>query len=155
MRERLNNYKLLLRLLPLLATSGAARRLLREMMAFVRSIPGVMQQPLPDSMAQVTPERAVQPFDETRLRQLADLAAVLERRSVPGICLKRSLTRYHYLTQIGIPLEVVFGARFKEGERRDVTGHAWLEQDGRIYYEHPSNVTPFTPIYRYSPVAMG
>lgn len=155
MTERLRNYKLLLRWLPTLLTNGATRRLLGEMMRFVRQIPEVMQQPLPMAMRSITPEPSppspLTQREERELRELADLAAVLERRSVPGICLKRSLVRYHYLSQIGVPLEVVFGARFVEGEQKDVTGHAWLEQNGEIYWESAENVTPFTPIYRYSP----
>jgi hypothetical protein len=128
--------------------------MLREMMAFVRRIPAYMKQPLPAAMIAMTPKRsAPRPrLDEQALRELADLAAVLERDSVPGICLKRSLVRYHYLSQIGVPLEVVFGARFVEGaKKKDVTGHAWLEQAGKVYWESAENVTPFTPIYRYSP----
>lgn len=157
MRERLRNYRLLLRWLPLLLTDGETRRLLREMMGFVRGIPEVMRQPLPKAIAAVTAQEPSPPGHlsqrregEQKLRELADLAAVLERRSVPGICLKRSLVRYHYLTQIGVPLEIVFGARFVEGVKKDVTGHAWLEQDGEVYWESAENVTPFTPIYRYS-----
>ncbi len=151
MSERGRNYRLFLRWLPTLLTSGDTRRLLREMMGFVRDIPAVMKQPLPLAMKSITLETPLPhlPQGEETLRELADLAAALERRSVPGICLKRSLVRYHYLTQIGVPLDVVFGARFVEGEKKDVTGHAWLEQDGAIYWESADNVTPFTPIYRY------
>ncbi len=155
MRERLRNYRLLLRWLPMLLTNRETRQLLREMMAFVRGIPQVMKQPLPAAMQEITPEQsahAPRRLGEQALRDLADLAAVLERRSVPGICLKRSLVRYHYLSQIGVPLEIVFGARFVAGEKKnDVTGHAWLEQAGQVYWESAENVTPFTPIYRYSP----
>lgn len=153
MRERIRNYTLLLRWLPVLLIDGQRRGLLRQMMAFVREIPAVMARPLPEGMASITPTTfaADSRFSERELRELADLAAALERQSVPGICLKRSLTRYHYLTEIGVPLEVVFGARFKEGVKRDVTGHAWLEQGGTVYWESAENTQPFTPIFRYPP----
>ena len=151
MNERLRNYWLLLRLLPFLAISGTRRRLLREMMAFVRQLPTIMRQPLPQAMQAVMVEQASYDFDVATVRDLADLASALEQRSVPGICLKRSLTRYHYLHH-RVPLTVIFGAKLVKGAaRRDVAGHAWLELEGKAWFESAENAESFTPLFRWPP----
>ena len=149
MRERLRNYQLLLRLLPILAISAKRRHLLHEMMAFVRQLPAIMQQPLPQAMQVVANLSDNSALDVMAIRDLADLASVLERRSVPGICLKRSLTRYRYLHH-RLPLVVVFGAKLLKGEqKRDLTGHAWLELDGVAWFESAENYQEFTPLFRW------
>lgn len=151
MRERLRNIWLLLRLLPTLVVDAEQRELLSEMMAFVRSLPAIMKRPLPEVMQVVARTSTRYQLPEQRLRDLADLAAALERRSVPGICLKRSLVRYRYLTPLGVPLQIVFGARFDSAHKgaRKIAGHAWLEQEGRVYFESAENVTPFRPMFRW------
>ena len=151
MRERLHNLFLLCKLLPMLMASAAQRQLLAEMMRFLRELPAIMKRPLPDAMRMVAALPVPVRLPEKRLRELADLAAALERRSVPGICLKRSLIRYRYLSAIDVPLEVVFGVRFKDVKQaqRQIAGHAWLEQDGVVYFESAENTTPFKPIFRW------
>ena len=155
MRERIRNYLLLIRLLPVLAVSAERRRLLAEMMAFCRRLPQVMQQPLPDVMAAVVSDAPELPgCSEGQVRALADLASALERRSVPGICLRRSLTRYRFLAAFELPFEVVFGARLVPGaDKRELNGHAWLEKEGEAYFESAENYEDFTPMFRWPPAS--
>lgn len=119
-----------------------------------RQLPAILQQPLPEAMARLTPDvGGIRPLpDETTTRQLADLAALLERQSPLGLCLRRSLVRYHYLRQLGIPVVVRFGAKFVDGvQERDVTGHAWLEVNGRVYHEPEENWRGFTVMFTWPP----
>lgn len=156
MNERLSNILLIFKVAPLMLTNGASRRLLAEMFEFVRSLPERMQQPLPAMMNDISCSVTdYGSFTELQVRNLADLASVLEKRSVPGICLKRSLTRYQFLQPFGLSLEVIFGAKLlKDGaEKRGLTGHAWLLQQGEPYFEAAENYTNFTPIYRWPPQA--
>ena len=141
--------------LPVLAGQRDQRRLLAEMRQLCRRLPAVLRQPLPEAMAQLTPEDgAIRPLpDEAATRQLADLAALLERRSPLGLCLRRSLVRYHYLRQLDIPVVVKFGAKFVAGaQEKDVAGHAWLEVNGRVYHEPEENWRGFTVMFTWPPV---
>src|SRR5215831_7727782 len=126
-RPRLSHWALGLRVLAAAATSAEQRRLLREMRAYVRALPAMLADPLPKVLATQTPERADLELPAGDVRRLADAAALLERRSPLGLCLRRSLVRYHYLRRAGLPVTINFGARFKQGAAdRDVTGNAWI-----------------------------
>ena len=154
---RLHHLFLAIRLLPLLITDKAARRLLAQMRSFCRTLPAQLQRPLPQAMAQLAPASGEDPLpsdSEARVRELADLAALLAIRSPLGLCLRRSLTRYHFLRRAGVPVAVQFGARF-QGDKadRDVTGHAWLTLNGRPYYEAEENWRNFTVMFRWPPAA--
>lgn len=84
------------------------------------------------------------------VRRLADLTALLDRRSPFGLCLRRSLLRYHFLRRAGVPVAVQFGARFKAGQPdRDVTGHAWVALDGQPYFEDGENYRGFRVMLSY------
>jgi len=124
----------------------ARRRLLDEMRQLCRQLPVLMKLPLPRAMVKLTPTAALQPLPgEATTRHLADLAALLERRSPLGLCLRRSLLRYHYLRQLELPLVLRFGARLTAGvEQRDMTGHAWLTLEGQPYHESAANYREFT-----------
>jgi hypothetical protein len=151
---RLRHLALAIKLLPALFSHQQTRGQLREMRHFCRTLPAVLQQqPLLTALAQIEPAQNrlnVNTFSEQRLRDLADLAALLERRSPLGLCLRRSLTRYHFLRQLGVPVVIQFGARFvgKEADR-EVTGHAWLMCDGRPYHEAEENWRDFTVMFRW------
>jgi hypothetical protein len=55
------------------------------------------------------------------------------------------MVRYHYLRRAGLPLTISFGARFTGGHAdRDVTGHAWVELDGKPFHEDGENYRGFT-----------
>ena len=148
---RLSHLGLALSALPGLVADPQQRRLLHEMRLLARRLPAVLEAPLPQAMAELTPETGADGTPpEATLRRLADLAALLERHSPLGICLRRSLLRYHFLRRAGIPLVVHFGARFAEkATRRDVAGHAWVTLDEEPYYEAGDNWQGFTVIYRW------
>jgi hypothetical protein len=152
-RARAQNITLLIRSLPGLLFSARRRALLREMRQFVAELPEKMNAPILDVMADITPifnEEKKGIKQETILREYADLAALLARRSPLGVCLRRSLVRYHFLRRVGIDVDVQFGARFVGGKPdRQVTGHAWLTQDGQPYYEESENWEGFTVMFSY------
>jgi hypothetical protein len=85
-----------------------------------------------------------------QVRCLADAVAAWHLRSPLGICLRRSLLRYHFLRQVGLPVNIVFGARLKDSqEGGSIGGHAWLTLDGSPYYENPDDYTGFVVMYTY------
>jgi hypothetical protein len=149
MLTRLRNLLLFLSTVVLLL-HPARRRLWREMRAYLRRLPAALAAPLPAALAAQTPAAVDISEEHDALRRLADSAALLDRRSPLGLCLRRSLVRYHYLRRAGLPLEIRFGARFTGGHAdRDVTGHAWVELDGEPYYEDGENYSGFTVMLRY------
>jgi hypothetical protein len=149
MLTRLRNW--LTGLLALATLAHPRRRALwAEMRAYVRSLPTALQAPLPAVLAAQTPAAADLPLSPAVVRRLADAAALFERRSPLGVCLRRSLVRYHYLRRAGVPLVVNFGARFKDKTPdRDLTGHAWVTLEGRPYYEDGENFRGFTVVLSY------
>lgn len=147
---RVRHVTLALRRAPGLVLDADQRALLAGMRAFVRELPQVMQRPLPDAMTHVEPAAARPLPPEPLTRDLADLAALLERDSPLGICLRRSLVRYRYLRQLDLPLVVCFGAKLiKSGQQRNIAGHAWLTLEGRPYYEPSENWQGFTVMYSW------
>ena len=150
MIARLRHAWLALRLAPRLLTNPRSRRRLQDMRRFTRGLPAALRDPLLEALRRVTPDRVSEPESESDVRDLADLAALLDRRSPVGLCLRRSLTRYHFLRRSGIPVTLRFGARFIHGKAdRDVTGHAWLTLNGEPYYEDGENWRGFTVMLSY------
>lgn len=156
---RLRHLWLGLRLLPGLLANPQQRRLLAEMQALGRRLPAILQQPIPQAMTELETMAGKRPFPlppENKTRQLADLAALLDRRSPLGLCLRRSLLRYRYLHELDVPVTVLFGAKFVPGELPDqkkVTGHAWLVQEERPYYEDDKNWQGYTIMLRWPQVS--
>jgi Transglutaminase-like superfamily len=147
---RLRNVWLALSLLPALLFDVRQRRLFAEMRAFCRRLPGVLAAPLPQVLAALTPQTADLALPAAQVRRLADVAALLDRRSPLGVCLRRSLARYHYLRRAGLPVAVQFGARFVSGKPdREISGHAWLTLAGQPYFEDGENFRGFTVMYGY------
>ena len=153
---RLRHLWLGLRLLPGLLIFGSQRELLAEMRTLGRQLQKLLQQPIPQAMAELEMMNgAERPFPlppETKTRQLADLAALLDRRSPLGLCLRRSLLRYRYLHELGVPVTVLFGAKFAPGElpeQKKVTGHAWLVLGERPYHEDDENWQGYTVMLRW------
>ena len=151
-QTRLQHLQLALSCLPTLASSPQQRALLAEMRKFCRQLPTVLSQPIPQAMSVLTPndgeQRPLPP--EPITRNLSDLASLLERRSPLGLCLRRSLVRYHYLRQLDVPVAVQFGAKFVgRQQQKDITGHAWLVLNGRPYYEAEENWRDFTVIFTW------
>jgi len=128
----------------------AQRRVYGEMRAYVRGLPALLNAPLPAVVASQTPAAADLALPAPAVRRLADAAALWERRSPLGLCLRRSLVRYHYLRRAGVPLTLNFGARFKGGQAdRDVAGHAWVTLAGAPYYEDGENYLDFVTMLRF------
>ena len=154
---RLRHLLLVLTVLPSLLLDSRQRRTFAEMRVFLSHLPEVLAGALPDALAAITPTPLASSFSdgsgtscEGILRRLADLAALLDRRSPLGLCLRRSLVRYHFLRREGIPLVVQFGARFKDGRPdREVVGHAWLTLEGKPYFEDHENFQGFNVMLRY------
>ena len=125
--------------------SPRRRALVREMRGFIRSLPTVLKAPLPAALQHITPAAGSTSETEPSVRNLADLTALLDRQSSLGLCLRRSLTRYHFLRRAGVPVVLQFGAKFVNGKPdREITGHAWLTLEGAPYYEAGENWRGFT-----------
>jgi transglutaminase superfamily protein len=151
MLTRLRNWGLGARALLALALGGPARRgLWAEMRRYARGLPGALSAPLPQAVAAQTPQTVDLALPQADVRDLADAAALFERRSPLGLCLRRSMLRYHFLRRAGLPLVLNFGARFKEGQAdREITGHAWVTLDGQPYHEDGENYQGFTVMLRF------
>ncbi len=152
---RLRHLWLGLRLLPHLLVAPRQRQLLAEMRTLGHNLPQILKQPLPQAMAELETMVVERPFPlppETKTRQLADLAALLDRHSPLGLCLRRSLLRYRYLHELGVPLTLLFGAKFAPGETptaKKITGHAWLALAERPYHEADENWQGYTVMLRW------
>lgn len=153
MFTRLQHLWLLIRWLPWLMLRAEYRRVLKRMRMFCGRVPTILQQPLPQAMQQIgQPAAAAVNLPENHIRDLADLAALLQRHSPLGLCLRRSLVRYHYLRPRGVPVIVHFGARLLgQPEKRGLTGHAWLTLNGQPYHETDENWQGFTVMYTWPP----
>jgi hypothetical protein len=106
----------------------------------------------PKALAALTPEpEQKRPLpSETTTRNLADLTALLERQSPLGLCLRRSLVRFHYLRQLDMPLVVQFGVKRVSGApQKESAGHAWLTLHGRPYYEAEENWRDFAVMFTW------
>jgi hypothetical protein len=152
---RIRHLLLGLRLLPSLVVKPQQRQLLGEMRALARQLPFILKQPIPQAMTQLETMVTERPYPlppESQTRQLADLAALLERHSPLGLCLRRSLVRYCYLHELNVPVSVLFGAKFAPGEApevKKVTGHAWLTLAERPYHEADENWQGYTVMLRW------
>lgn len=143
---RVRNWRTGLEALLLLARPRN-RALWSEMRAYVRRLPSALEGPLPEALRAQTPAGADLDMPERAVRVLADAAALVERGSPLGLCLRRSLVRYHFLRRAGVPVAVQFGARFTGGQAdREVTGHAWVTLNGQPYYEAGENYRGFAVI---------
>lgn len=147
---RARHWRLAAATLPGLLLDAQRRAVFREMRAFARSLPAKLRAPLPPALEGLTPHTTDIALDERTVRLLADLAAVLDRRSPLGICLRRSLIRFHFLRRAGVPVDVQFGAQLADdaAERR-IAGHAWLTLDGTPYHEPGENWQGFSVMYSW------
>ena len=167
MRVSVRHLFLALGTLPLLIFSARRRALFREMQTFVRALPAVLQAPLPQALARLTPARGdaasgmgaefargdnagADFVGADSIRDLSDLTALLDRRSPLGLCLRRSLVRFHYLRRAGLPVHLKFGAKFVTGKPdREVTGHAWLTLNDAPYHEADENWKGFVVMFSF------
>ena len=148
MLARLRHLWLLVSQGPLILIKPHLRSAYRHAQVFSRSLPARLKQPLPESMAAMAKQAellSLPELSEAQLRQVADLAALLDRASPLGLCLRRSLTRYVLLRSHSVPLDVKFGARFKNDQPdRPITGHAWVTLNDQPYFEDDENWRDFT-----------
>ena len=139
--------------LPDLCCSRAKRRLFVKMRAFIRELPRKLQSPLPEAMRELlSAEELAQPIPHSAetIRRLVDLAILLNRQAEPGLCMRRSLTRFYFLRQAGVPVQVCFGARLvDEDHARRLSGHAWLMLDGKPYHEPGNCVHDYVVMYAF------
>jgi len=149
---RLRHWRLAVSLLPLLFSSRH-RALLAEMRSFCESLPITLKPSLIEGLRLIDPRSTrsgTKEFNEDTVRNFADLAALLDRHSPLGLCLRRSLTRYHFLRQADVPVVMRFGAKFVSGKPdREITGHAWLTLNDSPYYEADENWRGFTVMMSY------
>ncbi|MCC7380761.1 MAG: lasso peptide biosynthesis B2 protein [Deltaproteobacteria bacterium] len=151
LRRRARHARVLARALPGLFRSPEHRRLFVELLALSQSLPRRLDRPLPEAMSSLAPQAtAGASLPEGTTRDLADLAALVDRRSPLGLCLRRSLTRYFALRRIGVPVVVRFGARRGGPEGATaVAGHAWLTLDGAPYHEPDDEWRGFVVMYSH------
>lgn len=126
--------------------NGAQRRLLAEALALARELPARLEQPLPAALLALTPPAEPQPLDAETTRALVDALSAFGAGRPLGICLRRSLLRYHFLRRAGLPLVIHFGAR-RLGD--DIAGHAWLTLAGQPYHEKPEHILVHTLMWSY------
>lgn len=150
MLTRFQHLGLALRLGPGLVVSASQRAQLTAMRAFCRTLPGALRGSLAEALQSLTPPLGAVEANVAHIRDLADLAALLERRSPLGLCLRRSLTRYYFLRRAGVPVQLRFGAKFTHGQPdRNVTGHAWLTLNAVPYFEEDENWRGFTMMFAH------
>ena len=108
-------------------------------------------QALPEFLAELAPTHSdLLNVNPDQLRDLIDAKARLDRRSPFGLCLRRSLWRYHFLRRAGVELGIVFGVRFRQAhEGEGVAGHAWNTLGGQPYHEREEDYRGFTVVYRW------
>ncbi len=144
--------------------SAPRRSLLGQMIGLSRRLPRQFDRPLPVMLACLTPGESANegvsplssrlpadaPLTTDQIRHLADAVAAWHVTSPLGICLRRSLLRYHFLRQAGLPVQIVFGARLKSHqEGGGIGGHAWLTLNGAPYHEQPQDYAGFAPMFVY------
>jgi len=130
------------------------RAMLAEMRRVQHSLPARYQaQPLPDFLIELTPEQDDwRDRSQNQVRALVDALALVDRGSPFGLCLRRSLLRYHFLRRAGLPLGIVFAMRKREqNEMPGLAGHAWNILHDKPYFERPEDMVGFTEVYRWSP----
>jgi hypothetical protein len=134
-------------------SKAPTRELLWQIWSLSQELPRQFDDPLPVMMARLTPDcpylaRQVGQVPETDVRRLVDAVAAGHFWSKLGICLRRSLLRYHFLRALDLPVVIIFGARLKdEQEGGGIGGHAWLTLDDKPYYETPGDYEGFVEMY--------
>jgi len=132
--------------------SREGRAMLAEMRQVQQSLPPRYEAlPLPDFLAAITPENEDwQHKDQDQVRALVDALAFWDRQSPFGICLRRSLLRYHFLRRTGLPLGIIFAMRSRtQQEMPGLAGHAWNTLHDQPYHERPQDMVGFTPVYHW------
>ena len=142
-----NSLILLIATVPGLMISTRRRVIFREMRTFSRELSGRLRAPLLPVLAELVSDNVVaspEEQTETTIRNLADLAVLLESRTDIGYCLRRSLVRFYFLRRAGIPVVIHVGASHSIREGTElVDGHAWLTLEDQPYFELHKNLDSF------------
>jgi hypothetical protein len=106
--------------------------------------------PLPRALRIVSTTRsrrseATAPHTQARLARAVDLLLSADVLFFKPICWKRAAILHRYLSQNGITTHILFGVR-NDAEGK-VTGHAWLEADGKPLLE--STVPDYVVTYSF------
>jgi hypothetical protein len=145
MKTRWRNIGLALKVLLRVLIDPRQRQLFQAMRAFIRQLPIVLKAPILQALQSITPTVSARSNAEQSTRELADVVALLDRASPLGLCLRRSLTRYHFLRELSVPVTLHFGAKLIGGQPdRSITGHAWLTLNDQIYFEASENYRGFS-----------
>jgi hypothetical protein len=134
------------------ALSADGRAMMREIRQLQAALPHLMAtHALPELLQTLTPSSPDwQGREEAQVRALVDAMARADLASPLGLCLRRSLLRYHFLLRVGIPLTIVLAMRKRrEGEPPGLAGHAWNELHGAPYHEREEDMLGFTVVYRW------
>jgi hypothetical protein len=124
----------------------AQRHLLIEALDLARELPARLEQPLPVALLALTPPAQPQVLSFDATRAIVDALSAFGAGRPLGICLRRSLLRYHFLQRAGLPVVIHFGAR-RQGQ--DIAGHAWLTLNGQPYHEKAEHVWAHTVMWSY------
>jgi hypothetical protein len=91
--------------------------------------------PLPRALEIVAGPRSSKSIDvdHERLARAIDLLLSTDVWMFKPICWKRAAVLHRYLSRSGTPTRIIFGVR--NDRSGTVTGHAWLEADGRPILE--------------------
>ncbi len=166
MKTRLRNIGLALKVMPRILLDPRQRDLFREMRTFIRQLPIVLKAPIPQALQSITPPTLSRSNSEQTTREMADVVALLDWASPLGLCLRRSLTRYHFLRELGMPVTVHFGAKMIGGTpdrpalrhavgQVSITGHAWLTLNDQIYFEASENYRGFSVMLTFPQTKLG
>jgi hypothetical protein len=108
------------------------------------------RRPLPDLIASFdaapSPRGALR-VPPSRLVRLVDL--LMRATFHDRYCMKRSLLLFHFLRRWGHDARIHFGVAKRGGE---LTGHAWVDLDGRPFAEHGDPNRHFTRTYSFPEV---
>jgi hypothetical protein len=58
------------------------------------------------------------------------------------------LTLYYFLRRAGLDVVLCFGARWRDKQKEQLTGHCWLERGGKPFLECEGCDRYSDPIYR-------
>ena len=155
--SRLANARIALATLLTLARAQVqqpGREMLAEMRKVQRALPSRYETlSLPEFLSELTPASADWSHkNPEQVRKLVDALAFWDRSSPFGICLRRSLLRYHFLRRVGIPVGIIFAMRTRQAhEAPGLAGHAWNILHEKPYHERPQDMIGFTEVYRWPP----
>ncbi|HEX6924462.1 MAG TPA: lasso peptide biosynthesis B2 protein [Longimicrobiaceae bacterium] len=123
--------------------------LLARVFLVAMAAPALVRLPLSALERFLEPRRPPPPADAPTVARVSACVERVLRGGGPWIrpgCLTRGVTRYYFLRRAGMELRLCFGATLTAGGR--LSGHCWLERDGRPYLEEGDPRTAFVVMHR-------